>query len=111
VSIDFMIFNGCAAVNPPSDELLRRPARPTLGEIAIVSSKLLQRGPGKFPSRLVHIPTLFSDAAIAIRSSLRPRDVPFYSKPCASRYALDRALAGLEYAHEIEIANHEFAAN
>jgi len=24
---------------------------------------------------------------------------------------LDRALAGLEYAHEIEIANHEFAAN
>src|SRR6476620_12171481 len=47
VLIDFMIFTGCAAVNPPSDELLRRPARRTLGHIAIVSSKLFHPAPGQ----------------------------------------------------------------
>jgi len=107
-----MIFNGCAAVNPPSDELLRRPARPTLGQIAIVSSKLLHPAPGQ-----ISLPVSpHSDAIQRCRycdSEFTPasRTSRFCSKRCASRYALDRALEGLEYAHEIEIANHEFAAN
>jgi hypothetical protein len=54
-----MIFIGYAAVNPPSDELLRRSARRSVGQIVIVNSKPLHPAPGKFPSRLVHILKLF----------------------------------------------------
>jgi hypothetical protein len=107
-----MIFNGCAAVNPPSDELLRRPAGRTLGQIAIVSSELLHPAPwqmslpvGSHSEGIRPCRYCDSDFTPASRTSR------LCSKRCASRYALDRAIEGLEYVREIEIAKHEFAAN